>query len=409
MTLLLAAVGSSAWCQDVKPVAAVAVVSSVVKAGEMHSNDLWFSLSWNELRFETHTVSIPDAKLFWGAILDSNKSGNSLTVHFDPNAGRIDPKTQEVIFAPIDIVYEGKIIRGGDNEAGGIRAPGEAEFLRGIGLSYSTQHEAAENSLAAAGGDHRLPTKLRGLALSAKTQIESDDALSRFPAGPDRDRLLLAAYADAKLWARLETDDPQAGYSVAFALQYLGADGEALVAFAAIKRKWPSEDFWTTIRTAAIYRNQGKFDWALSALDDLKVRTSWQDGMPFRYHRGWTLIRMGRLHDAVDELTQGLKYQPDYAPALNRRACALAESGNLTDALTDQIRFVELMGEEEKSAGETPRGARGFALAKSELASLQGLIAVNPLAKSGAPCAEGFEELDTHRARSSLLPATGTP
>src|SRR5215831_13267831 len=65
--------------------------------------------------------------------------------------------------------------------------------------------------------------------------------------------------------------------------------------------------------------------------------------MAYHYHRGWTLIELGRFAEASDEFSEGLRNQPDYAWAFLKRSCAESLLGRADAALTDQQAALALL------------------------------------------------------------------
>jgi tetratricopeptide (TPR) repeat protein len=96
---------------------------------------------------------------------------------------------------------------------------------------------------------------------------------------------------------------------------------------------------------AAAYRGNRRYDESLATLDKLYAAheaahdTATMLGMPYYYHRGWTLAEMGRPQDAIVSYTQGIPYQPAYASVYLKRAQAREAAGDATGARADYVQF----------------------------------------------------------------------
>jgi tetratricopeptide (TPR) repeat protein len=107
---------------------------------------------------------------------------------------------------------------------------------------------------------------------------------------------------------------------------------------------------------AAAYRGNRHYDESLATLDKLYAAhevahdTATMLGMPYYYHRGWTLAEMGRPQDAIASYTQGIPYQPAYASVYLRRAQAREAAGDTTGARADYVQFVRWAAPRETDA-----------------------------------------------------------
>ena len=116
------------------------------------------------------------------------------------------------------------------------------------------------------------------------------------------------------------------------------------------------------------------------------------------------LTELGRTREAIDEITMGLPFQPDYGWAFQVRACALAREGRLREALDDQQRLVSILSEDSQGVRLTPHMEFDQRRAAEVARELSAAMAEHPDAKIDAPCKGYWDTGDERRARSALLP-----
>jgi tetratricopeptide (TPR) repeat protein len=241
------------------------------------------------------------------------------------------------------------------------------------------------------------------LRVHALTQADLSTELER--RSPAADRALMAALEDYRALAALEPDDVEHRFAVAEGLSELGAYDKAEAAFRAILGTWPAEEFRVTIRLGALQRLHGDYRQALDTLNQLVARNGPQEGMRFHYHRAWTLSLLGRYDEAIRDLSEGLKDQPDFASAYLRRACAYASIGRIREALAD--------AEEARSLLAALSYAATAKVIKDDNAEAEGLrdrfsaaLAAGADGKPITGTCRGsvWEEYERPRPRSRLLP-----
>ncbi len=403
--LAFAAVASTvlAVAANAPKASALASVEGYVNGGASGESGVWFTLASYDLRFEAPRGRVNDPKGLWRTLKEANAGGRAIIVRFRPESGSIDEPSGRANFVPSEVIFDGRTTDGATgSEPATASPPASTAVARAIGLSYSGDANATQAAFAAALSEPDLPVKPRILALKTLGNLDLDEGLTEHPPGADRDRFLATALAEAKRWSGLDPTDPQAIYLHAAASKGLGDYTTALGDYASIASKWPDEIFWSTIRVGAIYRTLGDYDRALSTLEPLAA-TAPPASMPYHYHRGWTLSLMGRQSEAAAEFAQGLEWQPDYAWAFIRRACALATEGRLAEAEADQNRATELMAKD--IAGLPPsqflKSDRERAVAIA--LQLRNEIRTNPTAKLQGLCLGYWDEGDERRSLSPLL------
>ncbi|MGI9170499.1 MAG: tetratricopeptide repeat protein [Caulobacteraceae bacterium] len=380
--------------------------SGIVDDGASGDDLIWFSLS--DLRFEAPTEAVKDPDGLFALAKRSAERHVDLVVGYDLDSGFIDPATGKATFDIRQITVGDKTLAGVASSSDVRRtaaSPAEAALARALGLAPTGEVADALPTLATAVADRGLPTQWRILALKTRGEIEETQGDADFPAGSDRDRRLIASLADNRAWAALAPDDADAASAVAYNLMELGAYPEALGAYRAIRARWPDQDYSVAVRIGAVYRTLGQYAAALASLDDLVARKGPQVGMKFHYHRGVTLLKLGRNPDAVKEFDAGLKDQPDYGWALAYRACALAGDGRLDEALSNQRSAIAMVAKSSEGRrlglGQTYDLKRASEVAALLLASMSG-----GRPKVAGLCENYWDWGGKARDRSPLLPAS---
>ena len=339
---------------------------------------------------------------------DSNARSVNLTVRYDIDSGFIDPASGKATYDIREIEVGGITIPGVASSTDVRRTPAsptEATLTHALAVADARDPAGAKAELSAVLGDPKLSAAWRILALKTRASVEEGEAEGDSPAGLERDRGLAAALADNRAWSALAPDDPEAARNVAYDLMALGAYDEAVAAYRAIAVKWPDDDYSAVIGIAATYRAQGRYDRALSSLDDLVTRKGPQIGMRFHYHRARILIQLGSMDDAVKDLDSGLEDQPDYTWAFAFRACALASEGRLKEALADQQRAIAEMAKWHTVSRPSRGRDVDQAHAAAVEARLQTTLATGPATKLPNLCDDYWDFGDRRRDRSPLLPA----
>jgi len=343
------------------------------------------------------------------AVQDSRATGRSIIVRFDAGEGVMEADGTKPVFPVTGLEYDGRIIKlvsddPGDRQ-GYVTGGPQRALARGVGLALDSQDDAARASLdeALAG---RLDDPMKALALKTRGTLIQDQVETRFAAPTaDSDRLLVQALDDLRQAKRLAPNDAETAYQFGEILLDLGAYDEALAAYRAMAARWSDEGFWTTIRIASVYRLRGQYPQSLGELDQL-ARDGAPSGMAYHYHRGWTLIAMGRNQDAVAEFTTGLEDQPDYEGAFDMRACALARLGRLREALDDEQTADRLFRRIPSADPTAPDRVFELRRLAGIEAQLRANIASGRQGPSEAACGGWWPWRMVRRARSPMVPPT---
>ena len=407
--VLLAALSVTVAAHTGEPAAGGDLLTTigVVNDGREENGELWFELDRVQQRFVLDAET-PGLDGIFEALKDSNVTGRSVVVGFDPASGRFDPGLDIPSYVVRSIDYDGRVMAGMDGPRRRVDRDNPAESALARAVAFHASGAEAERVLDALGpalsGDALRPA-LRSLALRTRgNAISSSIWANRQAPTEEDDRLLVRALQDFRDWAALEPDSFDAQMDIAGVLSDLGAYEEALAAYEAADRRWPEEGIRTTTRIAATYRIQGDDRKALDALDRLARERGPVGGMMFHYHRGWTLIELGRYEEAVTELSAGLAEQPDYPSAFERRACAYARLGRLPEALADFRRANELMQEYLQDAPPTPSSMHERDWSASVIAAMATAVAAGRTSPMSEPCEREWHYGDLRRERSPALP-----
>jgi hypothetical protein len=260
----------------------------------------------------------------------------SVTLHFDAATGRVDASSGTIGFTICAISV-------GERRAEMARpcpkdGPTSASGDRALALAYGLQQLHDPGSAArlldaadGAGGPRKVMLWLR--AQNRKDQAELEE-----PGTAAADRLYLQALQDYRELAGLEPSDPAHPASAALMLERLGAYAEADAVYDALLKGWPDLRFQLLMRKVELQRFAGSYSQALATLDGVAGEFGVPGGMAYRYHRGWILSLLERYEEAVTTYSEGLKSQPDYGSAYERRGCAEAALGRLGEAMADLDR-----------------------------------------------------------------------
>ena len=382
-------------------------VEGIVRELHVGLSEVTFTLDHHAASF---TLVNPQASIRVIDLLEAAKrSRSSVSVEFDPASGFVRDDQPMPIFLARSIFYQGEraeAAMGAATEPPS-KDPATAAFIRGVAEFEGTRYSEAVESLSSALAGALPPRltgsayKVRGLALSGWVFDDSNGPTA------EGDVRLAAALKDMVEWVRASPDDPQARYAIAGVLHSLGAYEEAIATYRDIATQWPKEQYWSAIRTGIIEREQGHYPEALKVLDDLVARAGAQSGMPFHYHRAWTLLELNRPADAVVEMDQGMQFQPNYAWAYVMRSCAYASQGQFARALEDQRKALSIL------RGLPPRGLVGdrFNLDRASAVEreLADEVASGATEARKQSCGGYWREPEHPRARSPVLPNPALP
>ncbi len=310
-------------------------LGNVTDAAE-EEGGVWLSLWQPHIRFRIGEE--PEAKRNQLVVLinRANQGMRSVAVRYDGTRGRLNRDTGTLDYPVCAITLDDLIFeptrRCADKPAAN---PKGAEAALTLARAYLSAGEfrPAQDLLARPGlpGD----SAFRRIFLLVRASASENIALTEQPGSPAADRATAAALADYRELARLEPNDVEHQFAIAQALQDLGGYAEADQVADLLLKKWPDEEFRVAVRRGAVHRGRGDYEKALDSLNQLVARQGPQAGMKFYYHRAWTLSLLGRYDEAIADLNEGLRTQPDYSSAYVRRACAFAAVGQLRKAPDD--------------------------------------------------------------------------
>lgn len=395
LTLTLAGTAATA------DVPTLARYEGIVSDGAIQKDVIWFSLSGEDVRYEARTADVPDPDAVFAAMKDSSQTERGLIVDYDVDSGDVDPDTGVATFVFRDVVYGDKQIPGAPAPAhrAGPSTPGSL-IARGIALAFSDP-EDAKTALDSALGSSGISPPLRETAFKTRAGVLTDLALGWHEPGTERDRLLVAALADERAYRELRPANFDAAIDEVDILNDLGAYATVLKTLEAMRAKWPDEDFRISVKAAFTYRLMGDPKAGLATLDALVARTGPQPGMKYHYHRAWILTDMGRGKEAAEDITEGLKSQPDYPWAFERRACAFALQGRLKEALDDEETAKRLMA---TVPGSSPNVRFNATWMSKVTDQLRAGVASGSTAPANYACVGMWDDGDeTRRSQSALL------
>lgn len=364
---------------------------------------LWLSLWESHVRFRIERE--PESKRNQLAFLirRAAEDSRSVSIRYDAARGRVNRKTGTLDYPLCAIALDDLLFqptRGCDGKPpAASRGPEAALVLARAHLS-SGEFRRAEDLLARSD----LPTDgaFGRLFLKVRAATADNIALLEEPASVKADQAVAAALADYRALAELEPDDVEHQFAIAGALQDLGGYAEAGAVYDLLLKRWPDEGFRVAVRRGALHRGQGDYEKALDALNQLVAGGVEYDGMKFRYHRAWTLSLLGRYDEAIADLGEGLRIQPDYGSAHLRRACAFAAVGRLREALQD-------VTEARRLNAARPEAAEALRRETAEIEALRARIEAGLAEGDGkrvVGCATPYwRAFERPRARSPLFDA----
>ncbi len=391
----------------------VLTVEGYVDAGDFKDNEIWFTLSGSDQRFELNAGFVSDAEALYKMLGDSFTAGRSVTVQYDPDTAFIDTATSKPTYIARAIVYDGKTYPGDEASPSrsGIDQLGpreQAEFALGRGVAYADSGDTrtARPLLDAALRYADLPLALKILAAKTHAEVIEGEGLMDWPIGDDRDRALIAALADDKAWSQLAPDSDEAATALATVHAELGDYDTARKIDADAAKRWPDRAFHPLIGVTRMDRITGNYAKALTDLDAVGTVTGALAGMPYHFHRGWVLSLMGRDQEAIADYTEGLTAQPDYGWAYLRRACSEAVLGELKEAATDYAQGRTLLRADYALFPDSPAKQTDLKRLDDAAAMLASVAATDPHRKIAGLCDGYWDWGDQQRPRSKLLPAT---
>ena len=395
--LALTLAGSS-WAENAPTPART---EGIVSDGAIQKDVIWFSLNGDDIRYQAQTGDVPNSDAVFAALKSSSETERDLIVDYDIDSGDVDPDTGVATFVFRDVIFGDKQIPGAPapSHRAGSATPGSL-IARGIALAESRPEEA-KRALDAALASSGLSPPLRETAFKTRSRVLTDLAVAWREPGVERDRLLVAALADVRAYRDLRPSNFDAALDEVDILNELGAYAAVLKMLETMRAKWPNEDYRISVKTAFTYRLMGDPNSALAALDAFVTRAGPPVGMKYHYHRAWILTDMGRGKEAADEITEGLKSQPDYSWAFQRRACAYALQGRLKEALDDQQTAMRLA---TTTPASSPSMRFNVAWMSKVADQLRAAVAAGSTAPVNSPCVGMWDDSDeTRRSQSALL------
>lgn len=109
------------------------------------------------------------------------------------------------------------------------------------------------------------------------------------------------------------------------------------------------ENCWTYIKKAADFRESGRYEESLAAIEEHGACDKSEVRMSYFYHKGWTFHEMGEYQKAINAFTRGLETQPDYIYAYWRRGLAYEALGDMDQAEKNYRKAYDRAFEYQKS------------------------------------------------------------
>ncbi|HEX8624478.1 MAG TPA: tetratricopeptide repeat protein [Allosphingosinicella sp.] len=366
----------------------------------------WLSLWEPHVRFRIEREpAVKRAELAF-LIKRASEGFRAVSIRYDGRLGRLNRTTGTLDYPLCAIVLDDLRFEPTRRCDGTVRAaPDGPEGALALGRAYlgagdfrRTQGLLARSDLPTDPGFRKIFLKVRAAAADAIGQ-------SALPGSLDSDRPIAAALADYRALALLEPDDVEHQFAIARALQDLGGYAEANAVYDLLINRWPDEDFRIAVRRGGLYRGQGEHEKALDALNQLVARNGPQEGMKFYYHRAWTLSLLGRYDEAIADLSEGLRSQPDYGSAYLRRACAFAAVGRLREAVDDLTEASRLYAALPEADSAT-KVRDDLAAMRAFRARLEAALAQGVGKPVGGGCdGSSWRPMERPRPRSPLLSA----
>jgi len=390
----------------------LAVTFGVVRATGVERGVIWFQFG-DQRRMLVPRKGAPDSRAVIAALKDSQKTNRSVFASYDPNSGQFDAE-RRVTFVVRRLTYDGRAIEAAPEpkliEPRSMREAAARAVARSVALQDLGRFEEARGAIRGALGSGDLEPRLHEAALRNQAVVAAELAYALGPESRvEADELLVESLQSMQAALIHAPGDRGLVLGMANALTSLGAYEDALRIYDAVAKADLEQAYWPTLNVVIVQRLLGRPDQALATLDALVEQKGPQRGMPFHYHRGWTLSELGRYEEAIAEFTVGLESQPDYQWALSKRACAAASLGRHRAALADQERAVKL-GEETVAASP---GRRAFVFnldrARAVRDTLRVAVDKGETAAIKDLCTGYWPADEERRARSPLLPQDATP
>jgi len=349
------------------------------------------------------TSKVQDVGAVRGVFDASLREGRTITFDMDPDSGSFGSDGLPT-YVLRDVIFDGRTVTGDTvTRSTGKPTPPELDVLQGIAFAEGSSPDRALVNLNAALADSSISLTSRTWALRYRGNVDAFKALGFMHPGPQRDALLISGLKDVKAWETLAPEDIKGAYAEAEIMQSLGAYDDALDIYTSIYKRWPHQHFWTLIDEGIVYREMGLPSLALDALGEIAAEGGDTSGMPYHYHRGWTLSELGRYDEAVREFTDGMSAQPDYAWAYAKRGCAFAAMGELPLALSDARRAVASHDDKRSGTIIAPGTTYDQSRLEEIVSTLTAAVRRDPHRKMAGLCSGFWDWGDALRPRSKLL------
>jgi len=366
----------------------------------------WFE-TWDEgKRFLLEPKYKAHSDALWQLLRSANAAGLAIKVQYDPSAAHFDAASKKFIYPVCSVELDEARVQTERTCDASKFSPRTAEGQVGLALALSTSAAPRDaiGQIDRALAGSKLDPSLEVLALGTRARAYDSIGGNEVPDSDPADRAMVAALADYRRLAMLAPNDVEVALGIGWSLQVLGSYDEARSAYQDILKRWPDEKFRATLRLAMLERQIGNVEASLDLINGLAGEPG-ADGMRFHYHRGWSLNSLGRFDEAIADLTAGMRAQPDYASAYERRACAYASVGNLSAALSDLETAVRLLAKIPHL--ESVPGLRHDLRRNERVAAmLRDAIATSRSTDLAAVCGGAWGNFDEKRKPSPLLPSS---
>ena len=314
------------------------------------------------VRYEAAHLSPADVDMLTQIFDRYQTQFRAIEFKFDAAGARFNPETSTVDFpicsANIDnLTYVAARKCDETVSRGSVESSINLSMALGIAEFFGGSTDEAVRLLSKAIDSGELRPEFRPTAYRFRAEVNKTISFESEVGSEAADRASMSIITDCDRVIALEPEEVECRFAEASAWGYLGDYPTAEKRYAALAVKLPDEKFRTVIGHAAILRLRGEYELALEMLNSLVPEFRDSLGMKFHYHRGWTLMHLGRFDEAIADFSEGLKVQPDYPWAYLRRACAYAQTGELQLAEEDFAVGVRFMKQYEaaKSSASTQR------------------------------------------------------
>jgi tetratricopeptide (TPR) repeat protein len=369
--------------------------------GEAVNDEILLVTFDREIRFSVPAARVADGSDAERALSEAINTQRLITLKIDWEAARFENASHRIIF-PVCVIQFQELVSMIDAKCRHKRTASSGQLLlaQAVARRLADDFESATPLLDRAIDSPDLDQDWRLTARNFRADNEFTIGFGIEAWSEAQDRHFLAALNDIQI-VIAKDDSEQNKTLLADLLSRLGAYDEAM---AIVSRQLADdsdpEHFQATVTAASIARLQGKPDRALELLNALRSNMTSEPGMKFYYHRGRTLMLLGRFDEAIADFTAGIANQADYASAYFLRGCAYSAVGKPQAALDDYVS-----GKERASVFLGPVEERRRAIIDRMIASARSASAEGNTRPDTGICEDYLDKLDASRARSKLLPS----